>query len=584
MSSVLETFFLLFDSNADKLKKGYDDAENSAHGFQTRLNSADRAAVELGQHMTETIKGIASAFLGLFAIDRIGESVFHQAQFNNQLLLTSERLEVNIEDFDAYGNAVKRFGGNHDQLAGTLDNINRELISVAVTGHSRTAPFFAELGVHMTDAAGHARPLFDVLGDLSDRFSKIGKQQSAGYGERLGIDPATLLMLQSGRNAVDELIKRQKELGVVTKADAEQARAFIEELDKLRNIFEHVATVVGNAVFPVLIKVGEVIEATTEFLSRHQAVITEFFIGVAGVISTVYLPTVIRAALATWAMLGPYAIAIAVVVGLAAAFALLYDDVMNFLAGNRSVIGELSKQWPEVGETVRAVVKDIGALFEWLKETLYSFVQLNVAAFTFWFGILNAGFRNAGAVIHWFIDTFSLIGARLVKEFPFLAKVFQMLGDAIEAPFHAAIVVIDWVIDKIKHASQYIDVLANAINAVNVSLGFSEAKPDKKTPDKPESPRMTSPTQAVDLLPETRKALEAAKLQITTATSTPFSVLSSAAINPQKSERTITVQVTGPITIETQATDSEGIAASFSEKLQSQIRQSLDHFDDGVKG
>ena len=48
-----------------------------------------------------------------------------------------------------------------------------------------------------------------------------------------------------------------------------------------------------------------------------------------------------------------------------------------------------------------------------------------------------------------------------------------------------------------------------------------------------------------------------------------------------QANKTTTVQ-TGPITVQTQATDAQGIAGALGKGLQQELRGAIDEFDDGV--
>src|SRR5690606_15620348 len=95
------------------------------------------------------------------------------------------------------------------------------------------------------------------------------------------------------------------------------------------------------------------------------------FAAIAAVVAAVYLPAMISAAAATLAATWPIIAIGAAIVAAAAAFALIYDDIMNFIDGNDSLIGQLFENYPIVKDMVMGIVdafrfmgEIVGGVFE----------------------------------------------------------------------------------------------------------------------------------------------------------------------------------------------------------------------------
>lgn len=559
MSSILETFFIMFDSNADQLKKGQAGAKQSSKELEDQLGATDRQAKALGDSFLNMAKEAAGALAAAFAVEKVYEGVKAQAEYNAQLGLTAERLDVNIEDLGAWSEAAARSGGSVEGFTSSLDFLNKNLAMTEATGKSRLAPFFDQMKIKMVDVYGKVRPLFDILGDLSDRFSKMGKQEVAGFGEKLGLDPGTVMMLQQGRRGVEDVVARMKLLGVTSKEDAETAHKFNLQMEDMDQQLHHVYTTIGSWLLPGLTSFLKWIQTTVSYLAEHKTAVEGFFIGVAGVVTYLYLPAIIRAAVATWALIGPYVLAIAVVLALAAAFALVYDDVMNFLAGNQSVIGELSKKWPWVGELVRATVTAIGDAFRWTVDLIKAEVQTFIAAFQFLYAALTAIGRLIAVGFH---ATFGFIEEKinaLVRRFPLLGIAFRAVGEIFKAVGHAILAVFEWIIDKVTHLADLYRWFTKGLAAGTVALNTIAANP-----------------AAAD----TNKALEAGRQAVVVANASPFN----AAGNLKRGDTTVHV-TTGDIHIEGSGiTDAEGVGKTVSTELDKHLRQALNHVDDGVQG
>ena len=55
--SILETFFILFDSDAEGVKKGADEAERATSGLEETIKKTDDASTKLGDNFSDIVKG-----------------------------------------------------------------------------------------------------------------------------------------------------------------------------------------------------------------------------------------------------------------------------------------------------------------------------------------------------------------------------------------------------------------------------------------------------------------------------------------------------------------------------------------------
>ena len=557
MSSILETFFIMFEDNSDQLKKGHEGVKKSSKELEDQLGRTDRQAKALGDSFMEMAKEAAGALAAAFAVEKIYEGVKAQAEYNAQLGLTAERLDVNIEDLDAWSAAAKRSGGSVEGFTGSLDFLNKNMAAVEAGGQSRLKPFFEHLKIQTLDAHHKIRPLFDILGDLADRFQHLSKQESAGFGEKLGLDQGTVMMLQQGRRAVEDLVAREKELGGTTKEDAEIAHKFAQQTEDMDRQLKHVYTTIGSMLLPVFMSFLKWIQTTVGYLSEHKPAVEGFFIGVAGIVTYLYLPAILRAAAATWALIGPYVLVIAAVLALAAAFALVYDDVVNFMNGNKSVIGELSKKWPWLGEVVRDTVNAIVAAFHWAVDLISAEFETLVALFHFVVAAFQAGGRlisgawNATAT---FVE--EKINA-LVRRFPLLGVAFRAVGEIFKAVGRAILDVFTWIVDKVTHLADLYRWFTKGLAAGTVALNAVAANP-----------------AAAD----THKALEAGRQAIVTANASPFS-----AAGAKAGDKTYHI-TTGDIHVDgANVHDADTFSKTVSGELDKHLRQAINHVDDGVQ-
>lgn len=546
----------MFDSNADKVKRGNDDARRSTDDLESSLRSADGAGIALGQSLMATFAELGAGLLAGLGLDKIKDEITGLAELDAQLGLTSKRLNIGVEDLSAWEHATILAGGASGEFTQSLDFLNRGMATIATTGTSRLKPFFDELKIKVTDAPHHVRPLLDILLDLSDAAHKMGSQQFAGVAERLGLGPGLTLLVQSGRNAIGDLVRQQKELGVATAESAARAMEYRTANIELDDAFENLYRRMGSAVIPALTDFFKWAVRIVEYLEQHRSLVEGFFIGVGAAIGTYYLPAIIEAAVATIAAIGPYLLLAAAVVAIGAAFALAYDDVENFLAGNKSVLGELMTRYPEVFAAVSTVLRDTAATIEW-------FVQLGVAGFNLlsavWNGVVGA---ITGQLRAW--------GADLVQVGQILETVVGILGKIFpewKAFFEGVGALVDWLLDKFKTLVGYL-----GGNALTTAFGaLRELWAGVKT-----APQFLQ--GAADFINDpTGVAIGAGRGILAGAAASSYNVAPAAA-----GARSNTVHIENLNIATPQGTDPASWSDAISRELQRQLRDTANHFDDGV--
>jgi hypothetical protein len=531
--SILDTFLILFESNADDVKKGAKEAQDATRKLDDDLKHANDTSGKLGKSFLAAAKTFAIAATAAFSVGRIAGAVFAQAQLSDALGKTADALGVNVEDLDAWGQAAARSGGSAAGFESSLGALNRGMAEFSTKGTSRVAPFFDQLGISMTDASGKIRPVMDLLPELADAFEGLSKQESTGLGEKLGLDAGTIMLLQSGRRAVEDLVDRQKSLGVITKEQAEIAAKFNDQWDDTGQIFRGLYVAIGTMILPALTSFLQGFEAVAVFMRENGTFIEGFFIAIGSVLTVVYTPSVIAAAAATWALIAPYLAVAAVVLAVAAAFAIVYDDAMNFLAGNQSVIGELSARWPIIGDIVRSAA----AAFEFFWDVAGAI-----------FDLLFSRTSNAG-------EAFGKFGERIAAAFEKALPFFPVLQAGIEGVGIAFDAVGNGIVATWNGVLAVIEKVASIFGAVKGALGATFMG-----------------------------GVELGQVALATAGASGIASQTSTSISSRRGgDRNTTVTV-GEVNVQTQATDAEGVSAAIGQSLGNEMRQAVDHFDDGTAG
>ena len=345
-----------FDAKKSKVDKGLKDTGGEADKTGAKLKKSGKDGAE----GFETVAKSAAKFLaligGTMAVKRFIEN---QIEANAALDRFAQNLDQSANSISAWGNAAELAGGSAEGLQGTMDMLSKSQTELQLTGQSGLIPYFSALGLSLADTQGKARPVNDLLLDLSDRFSKMDRTTANNMGRMMGIDQGTMQLLLKGRSEVELMIARQKEYGAVTKQQAEEASRLRNAMVSSRQSFEAFGRELLSAATPALEKMfaifadfGAWVRENKEFV---QTFLTIIAVGLAGVAAATI----------------PINLTVVAVLALAAAVAALWQDYQTWKRGGDSFI-DWSKWEPGF--------KAAGAAIKWIKDLLGDMVYRAIAA------------------------------------------------------------------------------------------------------------------------------------------------------------------------------------------------------------
>lgn len=416
--AILDTFFIMFESDASGLNQGIDDAKKKTDQLEDKLKKADKAGSALGSSFGNLLATAGGALAATLSFGAMAAGITQAADYADHLGEVADMIGVNVGELDAWGRAAQLAGGSAEGFQASLGALSADFAMVATKGTSRMLPFWKELGINIKDSHGKMRDVMTVLPELADKFATMSKQESLGMGRKLGLDEGTIMLLQRGRRAVDDMVKKQKELGVTTEEQAELAGEFNDSLDLMGMAFRGLFLSVGQSVLPAFKWIADAVTNVVGFFKKHSDFITGLFIALGVAIMVFLIPPLLTAAGAALAAMAPFLLIGAVVAGVALAFALLYDDVMNFIAGNDSMIGSISQKWPIVGEVVKGLVASIEMLWVTAKAVFGLLADLITDPMNAWNNFVNAIYAGLDAMSAKFPNFFGALvdGAKKVMD------------------------------------------------------------------------------------------------------------------------------------------------------------------------
>jgi hypothetical protein len=352
------------------------------------MNSSAFAAQSKG--VEKALNGIKTAaqatglvVAAMFVKSGIAQFVSQAQELGN----LGRSVRENAEDLQAWGEAVKREGGTVEGFNSTVKKLSDDLMSIPLTGgNSPLLGGLVRLGVQFRNLDGSVRKPLDLLKDLSSRFQGMSNAQSLALGKKIGLDEATIRLLQKGRKGLDELLVKYKELGVMSNEDIKTG----ERLKKMFQDYQQVITALGmrfiRFFLPAAEKLSQWLTTAARWVQQHGRIVEAAILAISLAI-TGYLAPALLALAFNPVVLGLLAIA--------ALIALVIEDILAFREGADSVTGDVVKYFQNLWNGILVVKDAIVALWESFLDI--PGVRETLDAILFPFKILKS-------VIVWLID------------------------------------------------------------------------------------------------------------------------------------------------------------------------------------
>ncbi len=507
---------------------------------QKALDNTDAKYQKTGNTVVSFAKkalGAVGLLMGATAM--VSESVTRSAEIES-LDKLGKKINVATADVDA-------FAGSMAELGGTRDAAQADLSAMA-------------------KSFGFAKNSMEKVLKTADKVQGMKFDKAKATLSALGVtDDKTVELMMKGRKELERMMGIQKEYSGINKESIEQSIKFNKAMQGFKQSSGLLKNSFLEMVIPVLAKGLEWINKFVSFCKENKQLVVSFFTIVGAAITAYYVPAMMRAAKSTLLATWPILAIIAVIALLAAAFAFVYDDIMNFIDGNDSMIGRIFDEYPELKEVILQLWQTFKILFEYLMVVAKFVADIVVAAFNF----IAAEVKRFGLVLDAFIKGLKDWGDRF-------KGVFNTVSDAVVGIFK-------WLWAQIKQYLGWIndglDAIKKGWSTVKGWFGFEDAEVTQTVERKvsadgtiehtiPETPKLSEEDTAL--------LVQGLNQQITGMSTNPMNPVTSQAISNRSSttnENTVNV---GELNINTQSTDAQGIAKDAKGELQSQL-QDLGH-------
>lgn len=361
-ASVLNTFMLVFETDGDKatakkLEKMDAAAEKLAKTNNETAKSAKTAAGEFKQ-MT---RALAGAIAPAMVLGTVLSKTLNFAMQGEQLLFMAKSANMAADEFQKLAIASQRFGGSREGEAGMMAGLASQIQALRLGQSSPLQDAAMYYGLNLQGKDGGLATGNELLRNVAATMERLDTASQLDLGRRIGLDEATIRILQKGVAAFDEELARAEKRSIFTAEDLKRAQEFEMATRDLQLSLQGLWAEVARWLLPAVQSLTEYATQAFDYLTDHSDVVKAAISGIAVIMAAIAVSSV--AAFAPW--LGTAAI----IAAIGAAIALVYEDFIVFCEDGESAFAPLWKLLVNFGKWWQD-------LPGWIKEAVNSLLNL----------------------------------------------------------------------------------------------------------------------------------------------------------------------------------------------------------------
>ncbi|PLB10778.1 hypothetical protein [Proteus mirabilis] len=521
------------------IKTAIDEAKAQEH-LQKELSETGSKYQEAGS----SVAGFATKALGAVGIVMSIGSIFAESVSRSQEIETLDKLGKKIgvatADVDAFSGAMAELGGSRESAQADLSA--------------------------MANAFGNTKDSMEKVLQTADKVQGMSFDKAKKTLEGMGVsDEKTIELMMKGRKELERTMGIQKEYSGISKESIESSIKFNSAMAKFQQSSGLLRNSFLEMVIPALSKGLEWLTKLVTFCKENKNIVVGFFTAVATILMGKYIHAMKLASISTWTTLFPIIAIIAVIALLATAFAIVYDDIMNFIDGNDSMIGRILEKYPRLKVVILALWETFKKLFEYLKAIVGVVADIVVAGWD----LMASGLK---AYVKYLLSCISVI-AGWGKSF---AGVFNTVSDAVVSAF-------EWMWEQVEKIIGWVNTGLNAVKngwkSAKEFFGFGDDEEitvnqnvERNVNDNGEIEyAMPQEESQTENQPPVRHSIAQANAQLDAIANNAMNPITSQAISNQSNVKNESNVSIGEIKVETQATDAQGMASGVKDALQDQL-------------
>lgn len=241
MPTVIDSLVLEIGIDPSKFTKGQQEALGKLRQFEDQAKRSGNEVERNTNKAAESLSMLRGEALKLGAVAIGGGGI---AAFVTGLTNTAQALGFlanitgdSVEKLSEWRNAARLGGGSAEGMTAFIAGLNKELNIFQLTGSSQVIPLLRQLNINpFKEGTNELKTMDALLKEIvhNAQLNQASRGTASAFLGMLGMDADTINVMLQGEQAVERYLQRARELGVVTKENAADARAANEAWSELR--------------------------------------------------------------------------------------------------------------------------------------------------------------------------------------------------------------------------------------------------------------------------------------------------------------------------------------------------------------
>lgn len=213
---------------SEDFKRLRDDTSKTGKGVE---ETSKKMAASVGALRNEVLR-MTLAFAGASSLTGFAKNLVESDANAGRL---AGNIGMITSELGAWEGAIQRVGGKASDVDNSLRAMTQAFWDMQLTGRTQNDAAFRQFGLTPADIAkGPA----EMLLKISEASEKMSRPQFYARAKFLGLDDSTILLLEKGRDGVEKLLEEQRKLGPATEESARKAQELQDKLAKLKTAIE----------------------------------------------------------------------------------------------------------------------------------------------------------------------------------------------------------------------------------------------------------------------------------------------------------------------------------------------------------
>lgn len=366
--SVLNVFGLVFETEGDKkalntIREIDSSGKKLAKTNKTTGESAAvmgrKASTAAGQ-FRQMSRALAGAIAPAVALGTVLSQTLNFAMQGEQLLFMAKSANMAADEFQKLAIASQRFGGSREGAAGMMAGLASQIQALRLGQSAPLQDAAIFYGLDLQGRNGGLATGNELLRNIAATMERLDSAAQLDLGHRIGLDEATIRLLQQGVAAFDEELERAEKRSIFKPEDLKRAQEFEMATRDLKLSLQGLWAEIARWLLPAVQTLTEYATQAFDYLQEHSDAVKAALVGIAVVMAAI--------AAASLATVGSWLGWVALIGAVIAAIALLWEDWKVFSEGGNSALQPL---WEKL-QDIRDWWKDLPG---WIKECVDSLLN-----------------------------------------------------------------------------------------------------------------------------------------------------------------------------------------------------------------